>query len=169
MTTQYSTTSEYAIPEYNISEYNCCHEVSRFICKVCSGKLNEPCEHASRKNRCSKCCGAESIARNLFSRAKQRAQKKNLSFSITLQEVYDAVIETKAVCPVLGTRLEMGNGLKPENIASIDKLVDSKGYVPGNFLIISLLANRIKSTGTSDQIFKVAKYVREIESCKDKQ
>lgn len=55
-------------------------------------------------------------------------------------------------CPALGTSLEYAAGrgrLDPRVTASFDRIDSSKGYVPGNVQVISLLANVLKYRDTT--------------------
>lgn len=58
-------------------------------------------------------------------------------------------------CPALGIKLERCGG---NNSPSIDRINPKKGYVRGNIIVVSLLANMIKSVATSDQIRAVANF-----------
>lgn len=83
--------------------------------------------------------------------AKQRARKKKLPFNLTLEDI---VIPDK--CPALGIRLVPGEG--SSRSPTLDRIVPSLGYTRGNIVVISALANAIKSTGTPSEILKVAKF-----------
>lgn len=63
-------------------------------------------------------------------------------------------------CPVLGIPLSHGTGRNGSHAGSptLDRLVPAFGYVPGNVLVVSSLANSIKSDGTPDQIRRVADF-----------
>lgn len=71
---------------------------------------------------------------------------------------YDRALLENIVCPAecyyLQTPIsfEMGKGRRPpENTASFDRITPELGYVVGNVIIISMLANRMKSNSTPDQ------------------
>ncbi len=59
-------------------------------------------------------------------------------------------------CPYLGIELNSGN--KDAN-ASLDRIDSTKGYVPGNVQVISLLANQMKNRATKEQLIAFAKGV----------
>lgn len=87
-----------------------------------------------------------------------RAKKTGVEFSIT-----SADIIIPEFCPVLGIPLVYNRGLAKENSASIDRIDNSKGYIPGNVIIVSVLANRIKNSATSDQILSVGNFYKRLE------
>ena len=69
-------------------------------------------------------------------------------------------------CPVLGIKLREckgdGTGFK-DDLASLDRLDSSRGYVPGNVRIISWKANRLKSNNTIETLEQILKYMRKHE------
>lgn len=83
--------------------------------------------------------------------AKQRAKKKRLPFNLTLDDV---IIPTH--CPALGIKLIPGSS--GSQSPTLDRIIPSLGYTKGNVVVISALANAIKSTGTPSEILKVAKF-----------
>lgn len=95
-----------------------------------------------------------------LTRARQRAKKKGVPFSLTKQDIPPI----PEVCPVLGiplrsTKTRGGDGNSP----ALDRIKPALGYVPGNIQWISAKANMIKSDATSDELFRVAEFVRRLE------
>lgn len=86
--------------------------------------------------------------------AKFRAKKKSLPFNLDVSD-----INIPFFCPVLGIELKSiyGKGLTDRS-PSLDRIIPSLGYVKGNVIVISNLANRIKSNASPDQILKVAQF-----------
>jgi len=67
-------------------------------------------------------------------------------------------IEYPKVCPVLKIELDWGmNGRQP-NSPSLDRIDPTKGYVPGNVIIVSMLANQMKSNATPEQLKQFSEY-----------
>jgi hypothetical protein len=65
-------------------------------------------------------------------------------------------------CPVLGVLLDY-DGRDPDCGWSVDQRQPSMGYIPGNVQIISMLANRIKTNATAEQVRKVAEWMTQLE------
>jgi hypothetical protein len=92
---------------------------------------------------------------NQVNRANKRARKAGLPHGIKVSDIH-----WPERCPVLGVKLGYGDfepcpvGHRP----SLDKIVPSKGYVPGNVIVVSLRANTIKSDASIDELAAVARY-----------
>jgi hypothetical protein len=65
------------------------------------------------------------------------------------------------VCPVLGIPIDNHSKTRCANSPSLDKVVPSLGYVPGNVRIISWRANDLKKDASLNELEKLVKYVRE--------
>lgn len=95
-------------------------------------------------------------ARRLLAAAKCRAKKFGLRFDITETDII-----VGEICPVLGIRFKRGVGGKPcETSPTLDRIDNKKGYVSGNVVVISYLANRIKSSADATQIGRVATWLK---------
>lgn len=79
--------------------------------------------------------------------ARERAKKMGVLIDITVDDI---VIPD--VCPVFGFPLERGDGRKQDNSPSLDRIDNNLGYVRGNVVVVSWLANRIKSNASLDQL-----------------
>jgi hypothetical protein len=87
--------------------------------------------------------------------AKVRAKKHGREFSIT-----EADIMWPTHCPVLGVELKYGGGLgQRRDVASLDRLDNTKGYVPGNVFVLSWRANCIKNDATAEELRAVATWI----------
>jgi hypothetical protein len=69
-------------------------------------------------------------------------------------------------CPVLGLKFAYGygsgKGRTLDNSPSFDRIDPTKGYIPGNVIIVSHLANRIKNNATVEQLERVAAFYRQL-------
>ena len=95
-----------------------------------------------------------STAKYMVGNAKMRAKLKGLPFGITASDI---VIPD--ACPILGIPLVIGAGHHTANSPSIDRVVPSLGYVKGNFQIISLRANIMKSDASIKELLDFALWV----------
>jgi len=83
----------------------------------------------------------------MLSRAKDTAKRRGLECTITAEDI---VIPTH--CPIFGTPLLATPGKVSPNSPSIDRIDNSRGYVPGNIIVISFRANRIKSDASLSEL-----------------
>ena len=102
--------------------------------------------------------------RQIFYITKKRALKKGIPFTLTKEDYKKLYENIPKICPVLGIKInhsEIGTTkYQTNNSPSIDKINPNKGYVKGNVMIISALANRIKTDATVDQIKKVYEFLK---------
>ena len=67
-------------------------------------------------------------------------------------------VEYPKVCPVLGLKLDWGmNGRQP-NSPSLDRIDSTKWYIPGNVMMMSDLANKMKQNATPEQLKQFSRY-----------
>lgn len=91
--------------------------------------------------------------------AKKRASDLGLPFNLTEDD-----LTLPTVCPALGIPLSAGRGKRHSGSYSLDRINPALGYVPGNVVVISDLANRIKTNATADQVAAVADWLQAIEN-----
>ncbi len=93
------------------------------------------------------------VARMLVA-AKSRARKFQIDFSI---DEDDIVIP--ATCPLLGIPLTLHSprGQSYREVASLDRIDNSKGYIKGNVQVISWKANSMKSNATAEELLYFAR------------
>ena len=101
-------------------------------------------------------------ARALLVNARARAKQRGVAFDLTLEDV-----SIPDVCPVLG--LEIRKGVPgasggSDNSPSLDRIRPELGYVPGNVVVVSHRANRIKQDATADELELVARWLRKASS-----
>ncbi len=94
------------------------------------------------------------VASLKFSRKRENAKKRNIEFTITMED-----IEWPVLCPVLDIELDYDSSGRSENSVSFDRINPNKGYIPGNVQIVSWRANRIKNDGTAEEHRKIAEYL----------
>jgi hypothetical protein len=95
----------------------------------------------------------------LISAAKGRAKKAHIGFDLSVGDLH-----WPTHCPVLGIALcyDNGRGKPMDDSPSLDRTNPAKGYVKGNVVVMSGLANRIKNNCTDPGIFRaIANYVEQ--------
>ena len=100
-----------------------------------------------RQSACKTCRSIEShndlknrTAHYLWKNAKKRAKKQGRRF-----EISESDIIIPDTCPITGIRISVSDGLWSNTSPSLDRIDNSKGYVPGNIAVISFLANNFKA------------------------
>lgn len=104
--------------------------------------------------------------RRLARGAHRRARALGIPFDKDLSDLLPAPTH----CPALGVPLnysaQPGKGGQRFFSPSIDRIDPKGGYVKGNRIIVSLLANTIKTNATPDQIRKVADFYSRLSAAK---
>ena len=99
----------------------------------------------------------------MLSRARHRAKKYGIPFALSLDD-----ITIPERCPVLGIQLKVvkkrGGG---DSSPSLDRIDPSGPYSPENTIVVSLKANRMKSTASPEEMLRVACYYSQLEKDKD--
>lgn len=98
----------------------------------------------------------ESPNTKMFRRAKQRAKERGIDFDLDKSDVI-----IPEFCPILGIKLEthVGHSGGRPNSPALDRIDNSKGYIKGNVIVISHLANMMKSSATEEQLVAFADWV----------
>lgn len=99
----------------------------------------------------------ENRMRHCLGQAKRRALAAGIPFTISMRD-----IPLPTYCPVLGIPINYKGTNKRGFIndsPSIDRIDPSQGYIPGNVMIISWRANRIKSDATLTELRAVLSYM----------
>lgn len=87
--------------------------------------------------------------------AKRRARSQEVPFNLKKE---DFVVPS--FCPILGIPIFVGDGVASENSPSMDKIIPERGYVPGNVVVLSSRANRLKSDATLEELEKILAYIK---------
>lgn len=89
--------------------------------------------------------------------AQRRARKGGYSCTITEEDIH---IPTH--CPSCKCELVKATGKAQPNSPSLDKIVPSLGYVPGNVIVICWRENIIKHNATLEELEVLVKYLRKL-------
>jgi hypothetical protein len=96
---------------------------------------------------------ARNALTNLVRWAKRRAKEQDVPFNLTED---DLIIPT--ICPVLGIPLFHSEGSSSDNSPTVDRIIPDVGYVPGNVVVVSSRANRLKSDASLEELRRVIDY-----------
>lgn len=117
------------------------------------------CDRAREKRRRGSPWRWAQLAQN---RCKRRAIEIGVECTVTIEDLHDLIMEQELRCPVFGCKLRLKGreGRTSNNSASIDRLDSSLGYVKGNIAVISMRANTIKNSYSSDEILAVGNWLK---------
>lgn len=106
---------------------------------------------------CKTCvANSSNIKKKLINATKRSAKLKNLEHSISFSD-----IRLPEFCPILEVPINyIKSGFKYENnfySPSVDRIDNSKGYVKGNVIVVSKLANIMKNSASFKEIRAFAK------------
>src|SRR3990167_3712213 len=98
-------------------------------------------------------------AKLMFRNARNRAKERGIEFDLTYADVV-----IPPLCPVFGVPFELDfeTGRMSRYAPSLDRIDNTKGYVRGNIIVVSLRANQIKNDATVDEIQATADFYRRL-------
>lgn len=126
-------------------------------CRSCNKELKDKRKpqnkeyHAKRYNAYS---DKEILLKNIRSNAAKRGE----STDITL----DDIPPVPSFCPILGIPITTRSRNR-SNAVSVDRIDNSKGYVKGNIVLISMKANVCKNNMTFDQIASLYNFYKQFQ------
>lgn len=99
---------------------------------------------------------SRNIVKRMLWNAKKRAKEKNIIFSISEDDII-----LPEFCPFLGIKLTTSNirGTSRRDVASLDRIDPTKGYVKGNVEVISHLANSMKNNASPEDLLSFAREI----------
>ena len=97
---------------------------------------------------------------NALSSARSRSKQKKVAFDLD-KEYLESIMTS--LCPVFGIILSWGvfgqGHTEKHNSPSLDRIIPELGYIKGNVVFISGLANTIKQDVTEEELYKVADWL----------
>ncbi len=100
--------------------------------------------------------GYKDLSKSFFSRIKASANKRNLEFTVSITYLYDLYTTQKGLCAYTGESINLPINVKQlrgennEDIASLDRIDNDKGYVEGNLQWVCKRVNYMKHTMKDD-------------------
>jgi len=149
-----STTQQRYKEQHDNSFYQNINLSKRKQCSCCKKRkpLYEFSRHSKQKDgftyRCKKCIkqGKINLGINLAF-TKHNAKLRGLEFNISREDLF-----LPKYCPILGIKLNYSASKVSDNSPSIDRIDNSKGYIKGNVIVVSRLANAMKNSATFEQL-----------------
>jgi len=148
----------------NINPSN--YKNSKYICRTCANKQDYQREARRRE---TKIIGDSQHIKDILDGVRKSAKKRNLTFNLKAKDMKPLITKR---CPILNIKYELnkkdlswGSEKGQNNWAnsiSVDRIDNTKGYIPGNIILVSTLANSIKNQATPDQILNVGKYYKKL-------
>lgn len=95
--------------------------------------------------------------KRLFFNARDRARRKGIPFTVTLDELLQQLAENRFRCARTGIRfrLDQGDGASPW-VPSLDRIEPAAGYVTGNVQIVCVIYNLAKNKATDADVLTMA-------------
>lgn len=137
----------------------------RTVCRDCAAKRQRVHDiNLSDTKKLRKCLNFR------FLGAKDRAQKANIPFNITLNYIEQLWVFQKGKCALSGLDMtyELKKGRIPTNV-SIDKIDKDKGYTIGNIQLVCMACNQIKSDLSDKEMYNFCKKIIEHYENKNKE
>jgi len=97
----------------------------------------------------------------IASARKCRAKQNNIPFTVSLEYLVSIATDN---CPVFGSSLSWtkstGFNSTKDNFPSLDRIKPELGYIEGNVVWVSYLANKMKQNANSEQLHKFADWIK---------
>lgn len=121
--------------------------------KLCDKRENHPGPHQGPmdKTRLAREWYQAHPGRSRWLNARARARSKGVPFTILFEELPSV----PNICPVLGIALYRSTGQPTDNSPSLDRIIPSLGYAPGNVRWISHRANTLKSDASPEELILI--------------
>ena len=101
--------------------------------------------------------GYEQISGTYWGVLKKSAKKRKLKFSITMKEAWAKYLEQNGICALSGVAIGFG----PNQMASIDRIDSTQGYVVGNIQWVHRVVNCMKWDMTEAELLQWCRRVVE--------
>ena len=98
----------------------------------------------------------KNVAHAMLLHLRSRAKKFGIECTIT-----EADLVVPEICPVLGFVMVRRGPIRDMS-PSVDRIDNTKGYVPGNVVVVSYRANRLKSNATVEELMLVTHFYRRL-------
>lgn len=94
------------------------------------------------------------VQRNKLRRKRYNCRSEGVPWSISFGDVH-----WPTHCPILGIELDYFSDKRADCSPTFDRICQDKGYIPGNVVVMSYRAHRLKSDGTATEHRLIANYI----------
>lgn len=107
--------------------------------------------------------GYEDIGASMFNHYKYSAKKRNISFNITIEDMWKLFINQNGKCPYTNIILSLKNkkGSRLPLNASLDRINSSEGYEIGNVQWVYKPINNLKNNLTHHEFLEMCRIITE--------
>lgn len=106
--------------------------------------------------------GHKEISQTMFQRIKNGADRRNINFEITIEDMYDRWVFQKGICSLSGEKLTYYENSAYNYNASLDRIDSKKGYTKDNIQWIHKDINKMKMDLEQEKLInwckKIASY-----------
>ena len=117
--------------------------------------------------------GEGDISGHFWSDITRNAHSRNLEVTVTLEGIWNLFLKQNRNCAISGVPLyfehEMGNRMRDDKTASLDRIDSSKGYVEGNVQWIHKNLNAMKSDLSDQELIAWCKTIADYQRQKEKE
>src|SRR5262249_20163000 len=92
----------------------------------------------------------------MLHKARERAKREGLPCTITIDDIV-----IPEMCPVFGLPLVWSDEPMPDK-PTLDRIIPTLGHVPGNVVVISFRANRIKNNATLTELKQLVTWLESL-------
>lgn len=122
-------------------------DLKKSVCFSCrTARINKQRDVAKEKNPAWR--GYKDIPGKVLSKLKRDAETRNISFNLTLEEIYNVFQAQGRVCAFTGIPLTFGLD------ASVDRINSDDGYYPDNIQIVHKVLNMMKKNMLNDDFIR---------------
>lgn len=138
-----------------------CNSIKNYL----SGNLNKlrkscGCLGNPSGNKAHDFNGFGEISIQHFRKIKETAEKKELDFNITIEEIWDLYLKQDRKCMLSGQEIHFGKSFRSRTkTTSLDRIDSSKGYITGNIQWVHKDVNFIKHKNSDEKLFEICKKI----------
>lgn len=127
------------------------YEVIKGITKSC-GCIRDYEKIVEKRKKNQQWAGVGEIPKSFLSKIKRGAFNRGLKFDLTLEYLWDIFLKQNKSCKFSGERLYFSSvDIPTETTASVDRIDNNKGYIPGNVQFVHKEINIMRGSLTIEQ------------------